>query len=112
MPRPHWRKMTWLLIVWCVLILIWAVGGASSNNCAQQTYKAACQAGTGIGVVLILGLGFFGYVFLSLIWFMTRPRHRDCPVCGNAVKRGSTVCASCGHDFAGPAPGTGPPVPA
>jgi len=112
MHRPHWRKMTWMLIVWCVLILAWAIGGAAGNNCAQQTYQSACQAGTGIGVTIILGLGFFGFVFLSLIWFMTRPRLRDCPACGNSVKRGVTVCPGCGHDFASPSRSAGPPAPA
>jgi hypothetical protein len=111
MRRPHWRKMTWALIVWSGLILAWAIGGAASNHCDQQAYTSACQAGTGIGVALILGLGFFGFVLLSLIWFMTRPRNRDCPVCGNAVKRGMTVCPNCGHDFAASARTQGPPGP-
>lgn len=81
----HWRKMTWVLIVWCGLILLWAiVGGANSaSTCANQTGSAylsaqaaknACDAGTGIGVALILLIGFFGFVFFSIIWFMTRPR--------------------------------------
>lgn len=97
---PHWRRMTWVLIVWCAIILIWAIAGGASNNCVHQTYKTACQAGTGIGVAIILLIGFFGFVFFSLIWFMSRPRSRDCPVCGNPVKRGMTVCPKCGHDFA------------
>jgi hypothetical protein len=112
MRLPRWRKMTWMLIIWCALILAWAVAGAASNDCAQQTYQSACQAGTGIGVTLILGLGFFGFVFLSLILLMTRPRDRDCPVCGTAVKRGMTVCAACGHDFAASERVTGPPAAA
>ena len=110
MKRPHWRKMTWVLIVWCAIILLWAIaGGASSaNDCSHQTGSAflsaqsaknACDAGTSIGVALILLIGFFGFVFFALIWFMTRPKGRDCPVCGERVKRGLTSCASCGHDF-------------
>ncbi len=83
MRRPHWRKMTWALIVWSALILIWAVSGAAGNSCSRQKGSAylsahnaaqACQAGTGIGVALILIVGFFGFVLLSLIWFMSRPR--------------------------------------
>ncbi len=99
-PRPHWRKMTWVLIVWSALILWWAIGGAASNKCAHQQYQSACQAGTGIGVALVLFLGFIGFVFFSLIWFMSRPKGRDCPVCGEKVKKGLTVCPGCGHDFA------------
>ncbi len=108
MRLPHWRKMTWALIVWCVIILAWAIGGAASNNCSQQTYQGACQAGTGIGVALVLLIGFFGFAFLALIWFMTRPKGRDCPACGTLVKRGRTTCPSCGHDFAARA--TAPPA--
>lgn len=105
MPRPHWRKMTWVLIIWSALILIWAIAGGSSagNECASKTAKLsreACEAGTGIGVALILFIGFVGFVFFSLIWFMTRPRGRDCPVCGERVKKGKTTCKKCGHDFA------------
>jgi len=43
-----------------------------------QAFAKACRdgtdAGTAIGVTLVLGIGFFGVVFLSLIWFMTRRR--------------------------------------
>jgi hypothetical protein len=111
MKRPHWRKMTWALIIWCAVILIWAIAGGTNaaNNCAHQTgdqylsthaAQTACNAGAGIGVAAVLAIGFFGFVFLSLIWFMTRPKGRDCPVCGVKVKRGRTVCPECGYDFA------------
>ena len=66
--------MTWVLIAWSTLILVWAIGGAAGNKCAGQTYRDACQAGTGIGVAVVLFVGFCGFVFFSLIWFMTRPR--------------------------------------
>lgn len=104
--RPHWRKMTWVVILWCALILFWAIDGASSTNCStshsafQHSYETGCQAGTGIGVAIILFIGFFGFVFFSLIWFMTRPKRRDCPVCGHSVKKGLTRCSKCDHDFA------------
>jgi hypothetical protein len=97
-----WRKMTWVLLIWCLLIVIWAIAGGSSasHDCGAQTYQNACNAGVGIGVALILVIGFVGFVFFSLIWLMSRPRTRSCPVCGNDVKRGATVCPSCDHDFA------------
>lgn len=101
--RPRWRKMTWVLVIWCALILLWAIGGAAGNECANeptQLEQDACEAGTGIGVALILLIGFFGFAFLSIIWFMTRPKGRDCPACGEFVKRGHTVCPACGHNFA------------
>lgn len=70
----RWRKMTWVLIIWCALILAWAIGGAASNDCAAD--DDACAAGTGLGVLVILFVGFFGFMFFAVIWFMTRPRDR------------------------------------
>lgn len=114
MPRPHWRKMTWVLIIFSALMLVWIIAGASSTNCGSETTqagKSGCEAGTGIGVGIIIFLWFLGFVVLSLIWFMTRPRGRDCPVCGEKVKRGQTKCQNCGHDFAAAA-ASGPPAAA
>jgi hypothetical protein len=79
---PRWRKATWALLIWTVLIGIWLVAGVAgvSNNCAGQTGDAltACQAGTaiggGIGVTIILVIWFVGFIVLGLIWMMSRPR--------------------------------------
>jgi hypothetical protein len=72
MRRPHWRKMTWVLILWSALILVWAIaGGASaSNDCANEGTKLnqdACNTGAGIGIAIVLLIGFVGFVFFSLI---------------------------------------------
>ncbi len=99
---PRWRKATWALVLWCLLILVWAIAGAVGNDCANQAdelNRSACEAGTGIGVVIILLIGFFGFVFLSLVWFMSRPKGRPCPRCGEHVKKGMMVCPSCNYDF-------------
>lgn len=113
-PRPHWRKMTWALIIWSALILVWAIGGGASAECENEEYTSACEAGTGIGIAIVLFLGFVGFVILSLIWFMTRPKGRICPQCGHNVKKGLTQCASCGHSFMlqTSAPMPPPPPPA
>lgn len=108
MPRPHWRKMTWVLIIFTVIMFAWMIGGGVSagNSCNdvaghyQNAKQAGCEAGTAIGVGALFGLWFFGFVVLSFIWLMTRPKGRDCPVCGEKVKRGRTACQSCGYDFA------------
>jgi len=116
----RWRKMTWLILVFSALMFLWMVAGGSaadsvSSSEIQQcvgdgsvlTYQeckdslqAGADVGTGIGVAFIFVLWFFGFVILSIIWFMTRPRGRSCPVCGENVRRGATVCKSCGLDFA------------
>jgi hypothetical protein len=101
----RWRKMTWVLNLWNALFLVWlivGVGDRPSEDCppADSACIAASDVGTGIGVALILMLWFLGFLVLSLVWLMSRPKHRQCPRCGHDVKKGRTVCGSCGYDFA------------
>jgi hypothetical protein len=104
--RP--RKMTWVVVLWCILMAVWIIGAIvsanPSSNCAHGAYKSACEAGssagTGIGVVALWFIWFFGFVILSLIWFMSRPKGRICPTCGENVKKGRTTCPGCQFDFA------------
>jgi len=84
----HWRKMTWALIVWSALVVLWAVAGAAGSGSAATDYcehhrsaylsqhgcEEAHNVGTGIGVAAIVFVGFLGFVVLSLVWFMTRPK--------------------------------------
>ena len=104
--------MTWALILWSVLMLVWIIAGGAGANCGQYApdspERIGCEAGTGIGIAGLMFLWFIGFVILALIWFMTRPKGRDCPVCGTLVKRGQTKCPSCGHDFAEAAGGQAP----
>lgn len=79
---PKWRKATWALLIWNVLMVIWVVGGvgAVGDNCAGETGDAlvACQAGTaigaGLGVTMIIFIWFIGFIVLGLIWLMSRPK--------------------------------------
>jgi hypothetical protein len=105
---PHWRKATWAVVIWTVLMAFWIGSGAASisNNCAGKTGSdlSTCQAGTaiggGIGITFLFLVWFVGFVILSLIWLMSRPQRRLCPVCGEQVKKGLTVCPKCGYNFA------------
>lgn len=86
--RPHWRKMSWALILFTVLMLVWAIVGVSGSdssnvsNCVQQgagyLSQKACQdandVGTGIGLAVLFVFWFVGFIVLSLIWFMTKPK--------------------------------------
>jgi hypothetical protein len=77
-----WRKMTWALVVWTVLMAVWLLSGLSSasNNCGGLSGAdlTACQAGTAIGgglaVTALFVIWLIGFIVLSIVWFMTRPR--------------------------------------
>lgn len=95
--------MTWALVAWTLVMFIWMIAGGSSADCgsiADEAERIGCEAGTGIGVALLFVLWFVGFMVLSAIWFMTRPRGRTCPACGETVKKGRTSCPSCAFDFA------------
>jgi hypothetical protein len=114
MRFPRWRKMTWVFLVVNALFVLWFSVGISdrpSQDCAtdpdviagvisKDLCESASDVGTGIGVALVGFLWFIVFIVLSLIWLMTRPKHRTCPVCGENVKKGRTTCQGCGHDFA------------
>ncbi len=79
---PRWRKATWALLIWTVLMAVWIGTGiaATGNNCAGQVGDAltTCQAGTAIGggiaVTFIVIIWFLGFIVLGLIWLMSRPK--------------------------------------
>lgn len=80
-----WRKITWVLIAWSTLVV---VGGLALAGHASNQYSSACQNSLGDGSLCqqvgnqaasdqfghILKIGVVGFVILSIIWFMTRPR--------------------------------------
>lgn len=107
MRLPRWRKATWALVIWNVLIVAWLAAGigAVSDNCAGLVGQEldVCQGATAIGgtigASLILFIWFLGFIVLSLIWLMSRPSRRHCPRCGNEVKKGLTICPNCQYEF-------------
>lgn len=104
---PGWRIMTYVVLGFNLLMLLWIVGGVSdaSDNCVDEigTAKDACEAGTavgaGIGAFLLFVLWVFGDIILGVIWLVTNKKKRQCPVCGHDVKKGEVVCRTCGFDF-------------
>lgn len=79
---PNWRKATWALAIWNVLMILWlatAIGGIGPLSCAGETGAAlaVCEAGVNIG--LSLGLSFvlivwlIGFIAFGLVWLMSRP---------------------------------------
>jgi len=107
----RWRKATWALAVFNVLMLVWVVSGlqATSGTCSHETtYASACQTGaaigTGIGITILAVIWFLGFIVLSLVWLMSRATKRQCPQCGRDVKKGAFVCKGCAYDFRAPAP--------
>lgn len=78
---PKWRKATWALAIWNVLIVLWIVAGANAAGNAScdptltaDLCDAATTIGTGIGVTIILVIWFIGFIILGLIWLMSRPK--------------------------------------
>lgn len=86
----HWRKMTWALLLWGVVMTAWAVysAGGTSPGCAsdfgatsqfvtRQDCLAASSNGVGGSAVLwIVALGLAGGAVLGILWFMSRPLWR------------------------------------
>jgi hypothetical protein len=59
----------------------------------------ADDTANGIGImVLIFWLAIMN-TFLYVIYRITGTKKRECPACGNTVKKGLTVCPSCNFDF-------------
>lgn len=115
--RPRWRKMTWLILGFTVLMAAWIAAAVATNgdvDCSTAANPAACETGadigTGLGVTALFCFWFLGFAVLAPIWFMTKPS-RVCPRCGSGVKRGRTTCKTCGFDFAANAAGVPQPAP-
>ena len=77
----NWRRATWALVFWNVLMLLWTVSYAGGvGDCTRETGWAlsVCEAGraigTGTGFPFIVAVWFIGMVVFGLIWLMSRPK--------------------------------------
>jgi len=108
----RWRKMTWVIVLFTVVMAVWIGAGVTSStacppgttNC--EAYQVGANIGQGLAVTALLGVWLIGFLVLSIVWFMTKPARRMCPACGHEAKKGQTVCKKCGHDFSRAATGT------
>jgi hypothetical protein len=120
---PRLRPFSWVILIVNLLFLIWTVSVISavseaSTDCGVLTVEeceAAGEVGTAIGAGIVLFLWVVVDGILAVIWLVTKPKRRPCPVCGADVKPGITTCPKCGHDFRAaqsfvpPPPPVGPP---
>ncbi len=124
--RPHWRKMSWVVLIWNVLMVVWIIvgvaGSHNAQNCtasglSQQACNAANNVGTAVGVGIIIVIWLVGDFILGILWLVTKGNRRPCPACGLPVKAGKLQCKKCGYDFRSvpayaPTPAAPPTVPA
>ena len=119
---PGWRKSTYIILIFNLIMLAWIIGAASSGsvgsgdatNCgsrSQSDCNTAQGIGTAIAMMLLIPLWAMGNILWGVIWLVNNGKKgRVCPVCGNTVKKGLVARKSCGHDVRtavvspGPAP--------
>jgi hypothetical protein len=88
--------MTWLVLAFNLLMLIWVIAGGAShvhNHCAgltDQDCRAAGNAGKAIGVGLLIALWAAGDVILGVVFLVTRPRERTAQWAPPAVPKAKT----------------------
>ena len=105
--RPHWRKMSWVVLIWNLLMVIGIIAAVASahttRQCVNQLGAQACHdvstAGAAFGVVLIIVIWLIGDIILGILWLVTKGNRRACPACGLPVKAGIVQCKKCGYDF-------------
>lgn len=74
------RIFLWVFLAVQVLFIIWVIAGAHSGSgqpkdcgsLSKHTCNSASDAGTAIGVVLIIGLWFFVDAFLGVVYGVYR----------------------------------------
>ncbi len=86
-------RLTWILLVWLGLILLWLIGGFANGGDAASPV-----------VMIGLAVGFWGFVLIGIVWFVSRltaPLEKQaCPRCGSTLQAGATACERCGNRLA------------
>lgn len=113
--------MSWVVIIFNVLMLIWVVGGIASTgegtaDCKEEAATNqflddelcddAAAVGTAIGVGILIFLWAAGDIILGIIWLVTNGGNqrkgpandgttRECPHCKSLIRRDASVCPHC-----------------
>ena len=76
----RWRRTTWALVAWNVLMILWTASYAGGvGDCAGESGRAliVCEAGRALGIQIgipfILIVWLTGILVLGLIWLISRP---------------------------------------
>lgn len=97
---------------WLTLIVVWLALQAISPGVGALAAARASASSLIPAITAALTFGgfdepLFGVAFLALclvgglaMWVVeAKPTSRPCPVCGEPVPNGTTVCPGCRHDF-------------
>ncbi|MFK4069154.1 hypothetical protein [Streptomyces sp. NPDC029674] len=79
--RPHWRPLTWVILAFNLLMLLWLVAGVNAASSeGEKCVGKACEAGNDIGTLIGTGVILFfwmaGAVILAVIWLVTNANFR------------------------------------
>ena len=86
------RPFGWVIIALNAYFLISFFMNVDTSSSADST-------ATGLGFIFLMFWLAIMNVVLYVIYRVTGGKKRDCPACGNGVKKGITVCPSCNFDF-------------
>lgn len=80
LKRTGFAKLVkWGFIAFNVLMVLWMASGLSSagdtiSSASSDAEVAGTAIGTGIGMMLIAGIWFFGFVIGGIMMLLTRPK--------------------------------------
>lgn len=103
MERPHWRKMSWVVLTWNALMVVLTIGAfafAHSHHTCQNLPTQLCDQATSAittaGAWVVVAIWLIGDVLLGGIWLATKQSWRVCPACGLPLGAESKRCDACG----------------
>ena len=86
-----WNVMKWLAIIHTIMCIIWAfygisVGADVAKNSGSDAGKVGAAIGTGLGIMMIMMVWFFGVVGSLVLGLMLKK-----PITENAITKETTV---------------------